>query len=103
MVPSSFITSQMTPAGIRPASRARSTAASVCPVRSSTPPARALSGNTCPGWTRSRGEHQVALVLAVLVVDHHDHPALADLLDDLLDGGEHALRDTHRFTSFSTY
>ena len=40
---------------ISPASRARSTPASVCPTRSSTPPARALSGNTCPGWTRSAG------------------------------------------------
>ena len=48
--------SQITPAGVSPARRARSTAASVCPVRSSTPPALALSGNTCPGWTRSRGE-----------------------------------------------
>ena len=48
--------SQITPAGLRPASRARSTAASVWPVRSSTPPGLALSGNTWPGWTRSRGD-----------------------------------------------
>ena len=34
--------SQITPAGVRPASRARSTAASVWPVRSSTPPALGL-------------------------------------------------------------
>src|SRR5918994_1849041 len=47
------MTSQITPAGIRPARRARSTAASVCPVRSSTPPGRARSGKTWPGWTRS--------------------------------------------------
>src|SRR5918995_257921 len=53
IVPSSFITSQTTPAGISPASRARSTAASVWPVRSSTPPARARSGKMWPGWTRS--------------------------------------------------
>ncbi len=53
IVPSSFITSQTTPAGMRPASRARSTAASVCPVRSRTPPERARSGKTWPGWTRS--------------------------------------------------
>src|SRR3954451_16931574 len=55
IVPSSFITSQMTPAGMRPASRARSTAASVWPVRSSTPPSFAFSGKTWPGWTRSSG------------------------------------------------
>ena len=47
--------SQITPAGIRPARRARSTAASVWPVRSSTPPSLALSGKTWPGWTRSWG------------------------------------------------
>ena len=41
--------------GLRPASRARSTAASVWPVRSSTPPAGARSGKTWPGWTRSCG------------------------------------------------
>ena len=47
--------SQITPAGIRPASRARSTAASVWPARSSTPPSLAFSGKTWPGWTRSLG------------------------------------------------
>ena len=45
--------SQTTPAGARPARRARSTAASVCPERWSTPPVRARSGKTWPGWTRS--------------------------------------------------
>ena len=55
IVPSSFITSQTTPAGISPASRARSTAASVCPPRCRTPPSRARSGNTWPGRTRSPG------------------------------------------------
>ena len=49
------MTSQITPAGLSPARRARSTAASVWPARSSTPPARLFSGKTCPGWTRSRG------------------------------------------------
>ena len=55
MVPSGFMTSQITPAGVQPASRARSTEASVCPVRSSTPPGRARSGKTWPGWMMSRG------------------------------------------------
>jgi len=55
IVPSSFMISQMTPAGLRPASRARSTAASVCPARCRTPPGRARSGKTWPGITRSSG------------------------------------------------
>ena len=55
IVPSSFMISQMTPAGARPASRARSTAASVWPARSSTPPGRARSGNTWPGIEMSSG------------------------------------------------
>ena len=37
-----------------------------------------------------RGERQVALVLAVLVVADHDHPPAADVLDRLLDGREDA-------------
>ena len=49
MVPSSFMISQMTPAGKRPARRARSTVASVWPARTSTPPSRAISGKTWPG------------------------------------------------------
>ena len=35
--------------------RARSTAASVCPARTRTPPFLALSGNVCPGRARSDG------------------------------------------------
>ena len=45
----------MTPDGLRPARRARSTAASVWPARSRTPPARLFSGKMWPGWTISRG------------------------------------------------
>ena len=44
IVPSSFMISQMTPAGYRPAMRARSTAASVCPARTSTPPGLRAQG-----------------------------------------------------------
>ncbi len=44
--PSSCTISQITPAGVSPASRARSTDASVCPVRTRTPPSMARSGNT---------------------------------------------------------
>eukprot|EP00959_Pyramimonas_sp_CCMP1952_P232452 4857759-Pyramimonas_sp.AAC.1 len=45
----------MTPTGAQPAMRERSTAASVCPARLSTPPSRARSGNTCPGRRRMAG------------------------------------------------
>ncbi len=55
IVPSSFMISQMTPAGFRPARRARSTAVSVWPARCSTPPGFAATGNTWPGRTRSPG------------------------------------------------
>ena len=48
--------SQMTPAGVSPARRARSTAASVCPARRSTPPGRAMSGNRWPGETKSAAD-----------------------------------------------
>ena len=54
IVPSSFMISQTTPDGVKPASRARSTEASVWPMRSSTPPGFARSGKTWPGCTRSR-------------------------------------------------
>ncbi len=53
MVPSSFMISQMTEAGVRPASAARSQPASVWPARISTPPGCAISGKMWPGWTRS--------------------------------------------------
>ena len=55
MRPSARITSQMTPAGKRPASLQRSTIASVWPARSSTPPTAARSGNVCPGLAKSLG------------------------------------------------
>ena len=55
MVPSSFMISQITPAGVSPAMRARSTAASVWPARTSTPPSRARSGKMWPGRARSDG------------------------------------------------
>ncbi len=55
MLPFFVMISQMTPAGVSPARRARSTAASVCPARTSTPPSRARSGEMCPGRSRSCG------------------------------------------------
>ena len=53
MVPSSFMISQITPAGFNPARRAISTEPSVCPARTSTPPSLARRGKICPGMTRS--------------------------------------------------
>ncbi len=53
MVPSSFITSQITAAGEQPAMAARSQPASVWPARISTPPSTACSGKMWPGCTRS--------------------------------------------------
>src|SRR5688500_18977218 len=53
--PSRFMISQMTPAGYKPAMRARSTAASVWPARTSTPPGLDRSGNMWPGRARSDG------------------------------------------------
>ena len=47
--------SASTPAGRSPASRARSTAASVCPARRMTPPGTARSGTMWPGRRRSPG------------------------------------------------
>ena len=173
IVPSSFMISQTTPDGLSPASRARSTEASVWPIRSRTPPAFARSGKMWPGWTRScgfvsgwiatwmvwlrsaaempvvtpsrastetvnavpsgaslwsvigrrpswsvrssvrqrqispracvamkliasgrrklGGDHEVALVLAVRVVDDDDEPSRANILDRLFDGRERRL------------
>ncbi len=56
----------MTPAGMRPARRARSTLASVWPTRWSTPPGRARSGKTWPGRRRSDGS--VAGLMATWIV-----------------------------------
>ncbi|SVJ71125.1 Uncharacterised protein [Klebsiella pneumoniae] len=53
MLPSSFITSQITPDGSNPAIRARSQAASVCPARARVPPGWAISGKMWPGLTMS--------------------------------------------------
>ena len=46
---------------------ARSTAASVCPARRSTPPSLARSGKTWPGFWKSRGVTSV-LVTAFAVI-----------------------------------
>ena len=59
MVPSLFMISQMTPEGWRPARLAKSTAASVCPARTSTPALFARSGKTWPGRIRSEACRRV--------------------------------------------
>src|SRR5574344_147617 len=55
IVPSSFMISQQRPTSLSPASRQRSTVASVCPARRRTPPSRACSGNMCPGRRKCSG------------------------------------------------
>jgi hypothetical protein len=55
MLPSSLRISHMTAEPPSPAIDVRSTAASVCPRRSKTPPGTQRSGNTCPGRARSSG------------------------------------------------
>ena len=67
IVPSSFMISQMTPAGYKPAIRARSTAASVCPARTMTPPMRARNGNIWPGRARSDGRVAGAIAASTVV------------------------------------
>ena len=69
IVPSAFMISQQTPAGYRPASLQRSTVASVCPARTSTPP---VAG---PQREHVAGHHQV--VRARVRVDEHLHRARA--------------------------
>src|SRR5690606_10232197 len=50
---------------------------------------------------RSRGTHQVSLVLPILVIRHDDHPPLANVLDGLLypikgHGPSHPQASLHR-------
>ena len=66
MVPSSRMISQITPDGLSPASRATSTAASVCPARTSTPPGRATSGKTWPGETIASGPLLASIATAMV-------------------------------------
>ena len=53
MLPSSFMISQITAAGVRPANCVRSQPASVWPARISTPPGWATTGKIWPGCTMS--------------------------------------------------
>ena len=66
IVPSSFIISQITPDGSLPANLDISTAASVCPALTKTPPDLAFIGKTCPGETKS--ESLLNLEIAVEIV-----------------------------------
>ena len=66
MLPSSFMISQITPAGLSPAMRARSTAASVWPRRASTPPSSARSVCSRPGRIRSPARVPSAIATAMV-------------------------------------
>ncbi len=77
IVPSSARISQRRPPGIRPARRARSTAASVCPALRSTPPSTALRGNMCPGRARSSGFVRGSIsALTVIALSKADIPVV---------------------------
>jgi hypothetical protein len=65
-VPSLLMISQMTAAGPNPAMAAKSTEASVCPARSSTPPGLARSGNMWPGLTKSEADAPGAVATAIV-------------------------------------
>ncbi len=67
IVPSSFMISHNTLAGSSPASRARSTPASVCPARASTPPSCAMSGKIWPGMTMSAGRASFLMAACTVV------------------------------------
>ncbi len=54
------------------------------------------------GRRELRGDREVALVLAVLVVADDDHAPCLDVCDRVLDGRERGC-GLHRATSFSTY
>jgi len=66
MVPSSFMTSQITDAGVQPAIAARSQPASVWPARISTPPSWACNGKMWPGCTRSAACASLATAAATV-------------------------------------
>ena len=66
MVPSSRMISQITPLGLSPARRETSTAASVWPARTSTPPGLATSGKTWPGETIASGPLAASIATAMV-------------------------------------
>ena len=68
IVPSSFMISQITPAGFSPASRARSTEPSVCPARRSTPPvARAQREDVARAHDVGRASRRRAIAVRIVV------------------------------------
>ena len=58
--------SQITAAGVRPASAVKSQPASVWPARTSTPPGCAMIGNTWPGCTMCSGRTSCATAVAIV-------------------------------------
>ena len=68
-------------------------------------PAAGLAGHEVDRIRRHElgGDHQITLVLAVLVVDDDDHLAGGDVLDRPLDRRKLRLDRAHRFTNLSTY
>ena len=91
MVPSSFMISQITPDGLRPARRAMSTAASVWPARTSVPPSRAISGKMWPGVTMSSRPHSGLIATATVCARSARRDAGGDALARLDRDGERGL------------
>src|SRR5207249_1727398 len=102
MVPSSFMISQMTPAGLSPAMRGSvdgrheremELVAALFGERHANQAAAVLS-HEVDGVGRDLfgGHGEVAFVFAVLVVDEDDHTALANFLDSFFNGGERGTR-----------
>ena len=77
--PSSLMISQQSPHSSSPAIRIRSTVASVCPSRSSTPQGFASNGNMCPGLRKSSGRASGAThFMAVTERSMAEIPVLVD-------------------------
>lgn len=80
MVPSGLVNSHSTPQGESPARQARSTTASACSGRFSSPPGRAFKGKTWPGFRRSPGRAPlVAAALTVATLSEAETPVVTPL------------------------
>ena len=79
--PLSFIISHIIPASLCPHIRAKSTTASVCPQRLSTPPFLATHGNKCPGLRKSEGCASGAIATSiVLALSNAETPVVTPYL-----------------------
>ena len=81
IVPSSFIISQITPAGYNPDNLAISTLASVCPALTKTPPSLYFNGKICPGLIKSSGfDFGLIIFLIVKALSYAEMPVVIPFL-----------------------